>query len=441
MGHFLSKGSSLPASQSVSESVSREFSTAGKFQSPRDTGNSGLVESMRNVLAHQNPENIIEHLRASRKSSYQKAMLPLVMQLWADHEPEAAVRYASEMEAAEGRLELTAIALESMAKSDLDSALKWVEQTDTIREQEFLYAAVYAGYAEHHPREAMLAVQKMIPGHGRDQATAKIAEVWAETDARAVFDWIETQSVNRDLHEVYGMAMVEYIRQDPDDAGLVIRELSPGDQKTVLACQYTHLLAESDIGRAMDWVESLPEGPAKQQSMGLVVEAWFDVDSERAFEFARSGSEEQQAELLKRVALKMAMKDPVAATGSLNQFPATFRPSAAKDMAIIWAGRDPGGVVNWIAGLRDANVHEQAVRGAIHPLLDRSPDVAFQLAASTSGQSRYHLMQQTAGRWYEIDPGAAMEALETDRNLSVSQKQKIIAEISTKGTLVDILLP
>ncbi|ADE54255.1 hypothetical protein [Coraliomargarita akajimensis] len=398
-------------------------------------------QSIRESVQAHRPENILAELQASSSGSHQRALIPLVMQYWADEDSHSALSYALQMDAEEDQLELVAIALAGMAKSAPESAVEWVELFENPREQDYLYAAIYSAYAEHHPAEAMTAAQALQAGHRRDFAMAEVAAVWAKQDAEAVFNWLETQPLNRQLQDIYGAAMVDYMQQEPEVAGAIIQELFPSDQQTVLACQYAHMLAKNDIEQALNWVASLPDGPAKTESLGLTIGQWLEVDSEAAFQYALTSDSDLQITLLKRAALNQASLDPAAAAHSLNRFPEATRAEVASDIALLWAQQEPDAVINWIDELEDTDVQQQAVRGAIEPLLNRTPEIAYQLAATVNGGARVELMHYTAKRWHEIDPGAVIDAVQSDPELTPDQKQQLLSSVSTNSATMDILLP
>lgn len=400
-----------------------------------------LNQRVRALLSEEHAEHIVDKLRAETSDPHQHALMQMILQFWADENPTAALEYALQMENHAGRLDFLAVALGSMAQYDLTASLEWLDHLDHPQEREILLAAVYAGYAQSAPEAAMRAVEQMSPGYGRDRALAKVAKVWADQDVLAVFDWIETQPVDRRLQDIYTTAMTTYIEQEPENAGYLIEAMRPGSQKTALACQYAQTVASTDIQQALNWAEQLTDPNAQKEALAVTLGVWLDTDVRGAFDYALTTEGELSDTLLKQVAVHLSQDNPQNAVRSLSAFPSTLQPTAAREMARIWATSDPIGVTEWIATMSAGPTQDQAVRGAIHPLVNRAPETAFRLASSLQGTIRYDLMRYTAGAWYEVDPQAAFTAINADHVLTDDAKQLILAQLTRESAAMDLVLP
>ncbi|WOO43181.1 hypothetical protein [Rubellicoccus peritrichatus] len=399
-----------------------------------------LDQSIINLIHEANPKSIANKLD-STTNTYSHDLLELLIQYWAEDDPIAAVAYAMEMEPSKGRLDFLAIALGNLARTDLDAALNWVQEIESKDKQDILIASIYSGYAKVDPIGAIQAAEALPYGYGRDLTLSKVVETWAQTDASSVFDWIETQPVDRSLQDLYGIVMVQYMQQEPAEAGHIIEAMVTGSQKTALACQYSHLLAESNIGEALAWAGQLADEKARTQALAEAVNAWLEVDLEGAFQYVLKTNGETQASLLRNVAVQIANEDPVAAANSLHRFPEEARPDAAKEVAIAWATQDPVGVANWITSLYGSPEHQQAINGAVYPMVKHSPDIAFYLAASMDEKSRYGLMRYAARVWHEVDSSAVYEAIEGDPLLTRHEKNRLLSQVVAESNQMDLVLP
>ncbi|QBG46380.1 hypothetical protein EGM51_02825 [Verrucomicrobia bacterium S94] len=400
-----------------------------------------LDKCVEELIDQVDPEVIVNELQHSAAGRKHHALLSLALQYWSDSDPETALEYAQNIEDDEIRLDLLAITLGTLAETDLQKALGYLEQVENNYEREYLLASIYSGIAEIAPETAMESAEQLPLGHGRDLALTKIAEVWAEKDIHAVFDWLETQPVNRQLQSLYGDLMVTYMKQNPNEAEFLISDMAPGNLKTTMACQYAELLAQTDIQSAVAWAEQLADPSAKKEALATAVDAWLETDPEGAFNYAIQCDEASGRKLLSQIAIHMATENPVAAAQTLERFPETTQPENAKEIARIWASHDPEGVESWISTLKNTVSYPQAVRGAVYPLVNRNPESAFNLAASINDSSRYDLMRYTAKVWYESDPEAAYYAVSNDGLLSLREKQQLLAQIEAESTPVDMPLP
>ncbi|MEM6885892.1 MAG: hypothetical protein AAF571_12760 [Verrucomicrobiota bacterium] len=449
LGYFLASDSSKPLTDqsplllSASGSKTARLTQSSSQSEPFRTSSEAMYRQVLALKQGADFEHMMDELRFTSSRTHRQSLLNLTVQRWAEKNASEALGYVSELRPSTGRNELLSVIFGQVARSDPDQALQWVEAFATTDNRSTLMAAAYSGWAEVRPAQAMAATEALPDGPERSWVMREVVQIWAEQDVSAVFDWIETQTADRELQSLYGMVMTQYTSQYPEKAGILIQEMLPGDIKNGLVSQYSlHLVEQGDLSAAFKWADTLNDEQAKAQALTVAFEAWSRQDPGAAFEYAISFNGDSRVGLLEQVAVHMSREDPAAAATNIERFPQEARQVATEQVAMAWAEQNPEAMIQWINSLPESSpTYSHAVKAAIYPLSKRMPETAFELATRLSDSSRSTHIRHAAQAWYEVNPDSALDAVTRDTMLTQNEKNIIVSQVTKHGRLMDLVLP
>ena len=178
---------------------------------------------------------------------------PLIMQGWAETNPEGAAAYYAENKAKipMSSMALTTIASE-MSKTSPDAAMKWAA---TLDEKERLQAlpAIMNGIAENHPELLAANIGKLSPEDlKKTSLCSDIAERWARSNWDETKNWIGTLPESQQ-NEVKRKALGSLSSVNLEEATREFKGLSAADQAEAAHSIAAHLALKNGVG-ALDWL-------------------------------------------------------------------------------------------------------------------------------------------------------------------------------------------
>ncbi|HVU35450.1 MAG TPA: hypothetical protein VHE61_18575 [Opitutaceae bacterium] len=334
-----------------------------------------------------------------------------LIQLWLQQDPDAALAYVCGLP--RGSPEFTSgllMALDVVARMDVNRALRLAAELVTTREQMFFYNALFARLAEHDPTVAARELAAVPAGEARTHAVRALAETWSRHDAAAALAWAQTlkgedrpiaiESVVAELvpsdplraietaqqsltgpalDRILAAALHQLTTTDPRSAASIVPLLPAGDTKTFAAADVAAALAASNPRDALAWVQSLSgPGPARSVATARVLEIWANTDRSNAEQYVTGlPAGDAQREAAVTLARSTGGTDPRQAIGWAESLPGDTRAAAFSAIANAWAQHDGAAASRWVA--------EQPA--------DRIADAAGTLNATLS----YWVLQDAAG--------------------------------------------
>jgi hypothetical protein len=208
-------GTALVQSQQESNS-SVEFAVAVTNNVGEDTNEIAQQEIFRLLrelrdLAAKNPEDALAAVMKLPEGDERNQALAAVCQGLADTDPADAVELAQNLQLDKQPGALLENLVQQWAKTDLSSALDWVNSQAAGEERDGLMLRVAYVTAQSDPAHAAQFVAgQMPPGPAQDEAAIMVLHQWAVLDSTGASAWAqqfpESPLRNRALNELSGVA-------------------------------------------------------------------------------------------------------------------------------------------------------------------------------------------------------------------------------------------
>jgi hypothetical protein len=200
-----------------------------------------------------------------------------------------------------------------------------------------------------------------------------------------------------------------------------------------------------EVKKALEWANSLPEGPMKKAALEKILKRWGELDGPGATAYAMQAYQETgNANLLREAMAGWASKDAQAALNQLASLGlseglmgdirgdmleqwADLNPAAAAAYASAnrnpdswrglvgtvadeWSKRDPQAAANWAASLDGGRDKRGAIYTAISNWADADPNgVAAYVSAQPAGESRDMMAGTLARQVGQDDPASGLQ--------------------------------
>jgi hypothetical protein len=223
-----------------------------------------------------------------------------------------------------------------------------------------------------------------------------VAETWGRLDPAAALAWVEKQpNPNLRDSQIDGV-LTGWVKSDLPAAAQYAREHLDGTIKSETRVAHAaNQLAAKDPKAAIAYIESLPEGTAKQLAQTMAAASW-------------------------------AYNDPVAAAAWVSSLPPDGQGAAAVTLVAQWAPQDPRAAMDWVATLQGP-AHDSAISAYSAHLALRDPGAALGWAQSIASDSiRASTVEALVVQWLERDRTRA-SAWINNSQLSVEEKQRLLS--------------
>ena len=294
----------------------------------------------REELASGTPEQAWANALASPPGRQRQRQLSIAIQAWAERDPEAALRAASEL-GGDGSLYLGASVLTEWVKRDRRAALNWLSLQDSSRRTQILTMAMARGLAEAGITEALEALEE-VPGWARQDAQQAILRRWMNVDAAAAVAWIASLPLTDQQALSYSVAH-EYSKRDPRGAFNWAMSADPKIRDRLLSSVFI----------------SIDDAAIAEQLFRSIADSALRVDLAHALFLGHGDGE------------------PVAALRWAATFPDDVQDELRTHIFSNWAKTDPDAAVREVHRQRDPRVRDRVAADVISGLLE-----AFHVAAA-----------------------------------------------------------
>lgn len=344
---------------------------------------------------------------------------------------------SSNLDASESRL--LGIFFGAWAKSDLNAALRGVQQLTHPQHIQIAGDAILQAY-KVHGEELAQDIVAQLPGQysaprykitalveraGNAPAEAfeealliedpqrriiglrSVLEKWALYDARAAADhMLNLQDAQLKKNLLY-IIVQRYAQQYPDDALEWIGTYLKGRQRDNMLQMAVGQIARQNPEQAISYLEKLPATARQRNMLQTVAGAWASQDPEAAIEWVSTQDPKHSAAALHAIARVWATQDPEAAGRHVENLPAEARQAWISSVAGAYAQRDPAAALNWLQQHNAEQDHSTAEKGilnrwatseprAVLAYVDRQPDPEKLSGAVVTSISRL-AQEDTAG--------------------------------------------
>jgi hypothetical protein len=386
--------------------------------------------------ADRDPAAALQWTQQNTTGNAQTMALSQIVNNVASTDPLAALGIVQQIGDTPNHNSLVFQTINSWAQSDPSAALAWAGNNLTGTEQSTAQNLALRQLINIDPAAGANYVASMPDGQSRSNLISQVATSMASTDLDGALSWINsTQGINEQTRDnAIQNVMSNFEQVDPASAAQKLASLNidtstPGGQNTysTIAGQIASGWADSDPTAALNWASSL-SGPARQDALSSTLTTVANSDPAAAWDIVMSMSPDDPAEssLVGSVANSWARSDPASATSLLGDLDPAQLVNTVGTLSNSWLREDPQAASEWIDTLPASPARDVAVQNLINTQgqYDLTSGLAWAATISSdTGQTRAYntLIAQAARR----DPAAAQNAVNGAANLTDEQRQAL----------------
>jgi hypothetical protein len=201
-----------------------------------------------------------------------------------------------------------------------------------------------------------------------------VAERWAMLDPAGALAWVNKQSNAAIKDKQMDGVMTGWMKADLPAAAEYARAHLDGTIKSEShVALAANTFAANDPQAAIAYIQTLPEGTAKQFAQTMAAAKWAYLDPAAAAAWVSSLPAEEQGAAAVSVVAMWATQDPQAAVTWLNTLQGDARDSALSAYSANLAPRDPGTALGWAQSIVNPEIRTAHVDELVRQWLDRDP--------------------------------------------------------------------
>ena len=265
---------------------------------------------------------------------------------------------------------------------------------DGIDAMLFLNYFTYA-WARHNPIAALEWSKTRDPFIEQDLVSESILSGWASVNPQAALSWARENESLKDEEQKRGNELLIGVMKgmaEPDLAGAteLMKELN---YVLYLEKAASTLLASAwakGEQTAIDWVESFPDGKARNSAYEALGKRLIREDIDRAVEWVDTMEESEiKTKIAKETAKAMVILSSEKAADWVARMPADEARSAGMERVVSqWVERDPVATAEWL----NKFPNDQSIDGALaifsHQIAEKQPQSALQWAQAIEDPER-----------------------------------------------------
>ncbi len=214
---------------------------------------------------------------------------------------------------------------------------------------------------------------------------------------------------------------------DPERVAKQLESLGSFDGNTTLAMSgCAEQWAKKDRNAARNWALSLPDAEARKQALFGVYKEWSSTDPKAAADALlaepRNGADFENVAAF--VASSWSRKDWKGAADWMEKLPSEKEKSVAAASLSFWLGQDnPANGAEFLKGLPSGAVRDAATDGYVRSIRSENIGSAMEWAFTISdAKKRSSTTKTVLKEWFNEDPAAAYQWLETDSGMTPEQR-------------------
>ena len=256
---------------------------------------------------------------------------------WARHDPIAALEWSKTRDPFIEQDLVSEAMLSGWASVNPQAALSWARENESLKDEEQkrgneLLIGVMKGMAETDLAGATELMKELNYVLYLENAASTLMASAWAKGEQAAFDWVESFPEGKARNSAYEALGKRLIREDMDRAVEWVDSMDESEIKTKIARETAEAMVILSPKKAADWVARMPVGEARSASMERVVSEWVE-------------------------------QDPVATAEWLNQFPNDQSIDGA--LAIFArevAEKQPQSALQWAQSIEDSQRRERVIQ-------------------------------------------------------------------------------
>jgi hypothetical protein len=202
---------------------------------------------------------------------------------WARHDPIAALEWSKTRDPFIEQDLVCEAMLSGWASVDPQASLKWARENESLKDEEQkrgneLLIGVMKGMAETDLAGATELMKELNYGLYLDKAASTLLASAWAKGEQTAIDWVESFPDGKARNSAYEALGKRLIREDIDRAVEWVDSMDESEIKTKIAKETAKAMVILSPDKAADWVARMPAGEARSAGMERVVSQWVERD-------------------------------------------------------------------------------------------------------------------------------------------------------------------
>ncbi|MDR3456616.1 MAG: TIR domain-containing protein [Verrucomicrobiae bacterium] len=368
--------------------------------------------------ATKDPVQAIEQRQTIPGQDATGQILSTILEVWADQQPEAALKWleaqpdSEALPAGTWRNLMIAGLFDVWAAKDLAAATSACQQLPDGTAKEKAWEFVLSRRIEADPASAADDVTNLPAGNFRQAAIGELCNRWTATNVLA---WAQSLPAEAERIAAINQVIANCADKDPQSAVQFTNVLA--DLSGTTLGKIATAWSRRDLNATTNWVASLPDGEKKDAALLALAETWVQRDPQGMVTYALGlPAGDTQTRYLTAACRQLALRDlpgtvellqPLAdaelrqsileeaarncdlphleqAAKYITAMPADADQKAAiKGLVANWTTFDPEAAVNWLVSFPETNAQPEPVQSVIKAWSQREPAAVAQWLAKT----------------------------------------------------------
>jgi hypothetical protein len=184
-------------------------------------------------------------------------------------------------------------------------------------------------------------------------------------------------------------------------------------------------------------VESLPDGPAKNEAAATLATVWAASDIKAAVAWSESITDaDTRRQVIAHIGTTWGAIEPESALQWLGTLPAQQSSDGITGAMYSWAGTDPAGMQEWIKQSDPGSLTDRARQSLGDVLTQTNQPDAMTLALGMSSEvARNESLARYFREWRKRDDAAAQEWLQSNWSTLPASAQTQLAAVQGKAVI------
>lgn len=318
-------------------------------------------------------------------------------------------------------------AVSLLGKEDMEQALRRARD----EKDEVAMTALHRRWAEVDP---VSAANSWLQGTDK-LVNSSIFSTWAKINPAGALRWLSQLEASPRRDEARTAIFYSVARSDPQRALEMAAQFPEGADRALLVSRAIHYMAGEDAGQALAAAKAQTDPAVRNAGLDVVVSKLAATqleEAQRVFAELPPNSLVQGAGLIAAGLVRQSPQKAVEWAQSLPEGPS--RDAVYGSIAKEWAARDVEGLAAWLDKLPQGSARNSAVLAfAGRSALSDPEGAALWLSTIPWGDARTKLLTTAFSNWQRVNPKAAQQWIQTSQHLSPEERAALGAALQTTG--------
>jgi len=362
-------------------------------------------------------------------------LLESIGSAWAESDLKAAFAWANQQTDSKIKNAILEGVISSWAKTDLQRAFAYAQSLPPGDSQDRTISKVFQNAAQG-AQGALAMMQSLPEGRTKDLAAKGISDDMSFKDPRAAWDLasgIGDFDLRTEAQEKVGQQLQYWASENPAAATRWVQSLPEGAAKDRVSWRFSRKIAQNDPQAAFDIASGIGSYTQRTEAQEYAAGAMFLKDPAAATQWMQSLPEGRTKDLAASgISSSMFYTDPQAAMDMASGISDTSLRTAAQEKVVEqWSEKNPAAATQWMQSLPEGRTKDLAASGISQSMVENDPQAAMDMASGIGDSNLRTEAQKNAARaMFSKDPAAAIQWIQS---LPVGQTKDIASSTISKS--------